>query len=280
MICKCIQDPRVSVLSCLRTRQLCRIESLHPPGYFVSSTCLWTRVLMWGRLCRGFVYFAMSLFQITVNLNVRYWWRFLWHKIRRGQLKCDGTRAETIFRLSAKRTSPFKSPGASVQSTTGSRRVRISGSNAGHTMFRGNVKVTGYPLHSPVSSSLPLPCVTMCHHISTGVYHKISPITGSRCLEGSRNLRFPDYVTLTQDVGKVVSLTHQPFLLVSVRGWVDPRAIVRSEELCQWKIPMTPSGIHPATFRFVSRHPNHCATAVPGVYRVTRKSVMWSTDYN
>ena len=30
---------------------------------------------------------------------------------RRGQLKCDGTRAETRFRLSAKRTSPFKSAG-------------------------------------------------------------------------------------------------------------------------------------------------------------------------
>jgi hypothetical protein len=29
----------------------------------------------------------------------------------RGQLKCDGTRAATIFRLSAKRTSPFKSAG-------------------------------------------------------------------------------------------------------------------------------------------------------------------------
>ena len=59
---------------------------------------------------------------------------------------------------------------ASVQSTTGSQVVRISGSNAGHTMFRGSVKGTGYPLHSPVSPSLPLPCVTVCHHISTGVY--------------------------------------------------------------------------------------------------------------
>ena len=48
----------------------------------------------------------------------------------RGQLKCDGTLAETRFRLSAKRTSQFKSAGASVQSTTGSRGVRISGSNA------------------------------------------------------------------------------------------------------------------------------------------------------
>ena len=59
--------------------------------------------------------------------------------------------------------------GALVQSTTGSRGVRISGSNAGYTMFRGSVKGTGYPLHSPVSSSLPLLSVTVCHHISTGV---------------------------------------------------------------------------------------------------------------
>jgi hypothetical protein len=47
--------------------------------------------------------------------------------------------------------------GASVQSTTGSRGVRISGSNAGYTMFRGSVKSTCYPLHSPVPPSLPLP---------------------------------------------------------------------------------------------------------------------------
>ena len=85
------------------------------------------------------------------------------------QLKCDDTRAEIRFRLSGKRTSPFKSVVASVQSTTGSRGVRVSGSNAGYTMFRGSVKGTGYTLHSPVSPSLPLPCVTMCHHISTGV---------------------------------------------------------------------------------------------------------------
>jgi hypothetical protein len=61
--------------------------------------------------------------------------------------------------------------GGSVQSTTGSGGVRISGSNAGYTMFRGSVKSTGYPLHSPVSPFLPLPCVTVCHHISTGLYY-------------------------------------------------------------------------------------------------------------
>ena len=71
-----------------------------------------------------------------------------------------------VFR--AKRTSPFKSAGASFP--TGTRRVHISGSNVGYTMFRGCVKSTGYPLHSPVSPSLPLLCVTVCHHISTGFY--------------------------------------------------------------------------------------------------------------
>jgi len=94
----------------------------------------------------------------------------------RVQLKCDGTRAETRFRLSAKRTSPFKSAGVSVQSTTGSRGVRISGSNAGYTMFRGSVKSTGYTLHWPVSLLLPLPCATVCHHISTGVYIGIAQV--------------------------------------------------------------------------------------------------------
>jgi len=89
---------------------------------------------------------------------------------RRLRLKRDGTRAETRFRLSSKRTSPFKLSGALFQSTAGSRGVGISVSNAGYTTFRGSVKNTGYPLYSPVYPSLPLPCVTVCHQVSNPLY--------------------------------------------------------------------------------------------------------------
>jgi len=83
-------------------------------------------------------------------------------------VKANAQKPDFVFRRNGRVHLNWR--GASVHSTTGSRGVRISGSNAGYTMFRGSVKSTGYPLHSPVSSSLPLPCVTVCHHISTAAF--------------------------------------------------------------------------------------------------------------
>ena len=80
----------------------------------------------------------------------------------------DGTRAETRFRFSPKRTSPFKSVGTSVQSTTGSRGVRVSssnGSNAGQTTFRGKVDL--YWLPTPFAC-LPFTSPPVRHRVPPG----------------------------------------------------------------------------------------------------------------
>jgi hypothetical protein len=88
--------------------------------------------------------------------------------------------------------SPFKSEEASVQSTTGSRGVRISGSDAGYTVFRGNVKGTGYPLHWPVSPLLP----TLLHHVSSRFNWTITRALNT-LRTGDADLSF--YITTVQD---------------------------------------------------------------------------------
>jgi len=80
-----------------------------------------------------------------------------------------------MFRGSVKSTgyplqSPF-SPSLPSRASPCTITFQLDSSNVGYTMFRVSVKSTGYPLHSTVSPSLPLPYVTVCRHISTGLYH-------------------------------------------------------------------------------------------------------------
>jgi len=88
----------------------------------------------------------------------------------RGQLKCDGTRAETRFRLLAKRTSPFKSAGGRQFSRLLSAEVCASAvvmldTPCSEVVWRvlATHSICQFPFTSP-------PCGTVCHHISTGVY--------------------------------------------------------------------------------------------------------------
>ena len=114
-------------------------------------------------------------------------------EVSRGQLKCAGTRAETRFRLSAERSSPFKSAGGRQFSRLLAAEVCASAvvmldTPCSEVVWRvlATQCIRQFPL------SLPLPCVTVCHHISTGVLTPVAqcpPLEHTTCERHKRRVR-------------------------------------------------------------------------------------------
>jgi len=131
------------------------------PGYSARKWELETRAALLGFLVEKVV-----LVQIPIRVDC------VWNVMAHAQ------KSDLVFR--AKRTSPFKSArGASVQSTTSSRGVRISGSNAGYTMFRvwrvllATHCIRQFPHHFPSRGS---PCAIIFQLESTKCANEINGI--------------------------------------------------------------------------------------------------------
>ena len=101
--------------------------------------------------------------------------------VARSQLKCDGTRAETRLRLSAKRTSPFKSAGGGRQfsrllaAEVCASAVLMLDTPCSEVVWRvlATHSIHQFPLHFPSRAS---PCAitfqleTNFHHPTTYIY--------------------------------------------------------------------------------------------------------------
>jgi len=166
--------------------------------------------------------------------------------------KRDGTWAETRFGLSAKRTSPFISAGLSIHSTAGSRGVRISGSNAGYTVFRYSARLLAthsiriFPLHFPSRAS---PCAIRFRTCYTTVvfwsYSMLTPSTHNR-------IAHTTYLH-TRMRDELVQYINQ--WLIHFLRWFHPASFLRS------KSTKTHTKTHPA---FCCSHDSYSFSSLSG----------------
>jgi len=151
---------------------------------------------------------------------------------------------------------------------------------------------------------LTCPIILLCRsdfgsllHFRLQMKGKAVPLQAWTGPQGSRKLRFSDFVTTAQDGGRLSALRNgrlypQEKLLVThfcqrLSRPQGQRPIGRI--LCQWKNPLTPAGIERVTFWFVAQHLNHCATSPAGrnwnlhmkfsSNRTVRINSLWGTHH-
>ena len=123
-----------------------------------------------------------------------------------GQFICDATCTETTFRLLAKWTSPFKLAGCQFSRLLAAKVcasvVVIMDTPCSEVVWR---VLATHSIRQGISPSLPLPCVAVCHHISTGLYNKIQ-----------YNKENSSFQQLYQ---KKIAAARQTWLAKHVAGW-------------------------------------------------------------
>jgi hypothetical protein len=127
---------------------------------------------------------------------------------------------------------------------------------------------------------------TFSWRLSTLIFIKLPHYRLDRPFRLQKDQAYRISIPLAHKSGKVVSPTHRPplpskeifLVLISVRGWVDRTATVLPEGLSHWEIPVTPSGIEPATFRLATQCLNqlrHRVSPVDNLTVFSRSSHFW-----